>query len=59
MKQISVPVKPTEPSSAVSETQMMVLHTRNGMRRRARSVIPPRSGEMTKMMAIEMAEMLP
>ena len=39
------------PISAVAVTQMIVLHIRNGMRRRARSVIAPSIGDSRKMMA--------
>ena len=40
-------------------TQITVLTTRKGIRRRARSVIAPSSGEDTKMIAIEIAVMIP
>ena len=40
-------------------TQITVLVMRNGIRRLARSVIAPSSGEMTKMMPIETAVMMP
>ena len=38
---------------------MIVLTTRNGMRRRARSVIAPSTGEAMKMRPIEIAVMTP
>ena len=39
--------------------QISVLHTRNGIRRRARSVIAPSSGAMTKIVPMEIAVIRP
>ncbi len=45
--------------SAVQPQHTSVLVTRNGMRRGARSVMAPSSGDTTKMMPIDTAVMMP
>ena len=47
------------PMSAVMAQQMTVAHIRNGIRRRARSVMAPSNGEMQNMMPIETALIRP
>jgi len=48
MKATMVGQKPMRPSSSVQATHSSVLTMRKGMRRRARSVMAPSSGETMK-----------
>src|SRR5256885_16794333 len=52
---IRVPMYPARPNRSVNPTQSNVLTMRNGMRRLARSVIAPSSGETTKIVPIDTA----
>ena len=55
MNRTAESTKGPRPITAVAVQQTTVLQNRNGIRRRARSVIAPSSGERTKMRPIETA----